>query len=104
MVLVADDPRAREPLAQPQQRFEALDRAAFRVDGAAPAHSGHRPFDPEVVGLDRLLQMIGDVVDGRTPLEDRMEWEEGFGPPSRSGRSTSGRMADAFDAVSRRSA
>src|SRR3954447_14146687 len=66
-VLLAHRPAARkaEALAQPQHRLEALDRAPGRVERPEPAHSRHGPLDPEVVALDALLQVLGDVVDRR---------------------------------------
>src|SRR5215207_2325522 len=66
-VLLADGPRARkaEPLAQPQHGFEALDRAPRRVEGLEAAHPRHGPLDPEVIALDPLLQVLGDVMHRR---------------------------------------
>src|SRR3954465_1589295 len=54
-----------EALAQPQHGFEALDGAPGRVEGLQAAHPRHGPLDPEVVALDPLLQVLGDVVDRR---------------------------------------
>src|SRR3954464_14352277 len=63
-VLLADGPRARKAkaLAQPQHGFEALDGAPGRVEGLEAAHPRHGPLDPEVVTLDPLLQVLGDVM------------------------------------------
>src|SRR3954463_6317692 len=63
-VLLADGPRAgkAEPLAQPQHRLEALDRAPGRVEGLEAAHPRHGPLHPEVVTFDALLQVLGDVM------------------------------------------
>src|SRR3954467_14765309 len=63
-VLLADRPRAgkAEALAQPQHGFEALDRARRGVEGAEAADPGHVLLHPEVVALDALLQVLGDVV------------------------------------------
>src|SRR4051812_21858200 len=63
-VLLAHRPAAgkAEALAQPQHRLEALDRAPGRVEGLEAAHPRHGPLDPEVVTLDPLLEMFGDVV------------------------------------------
>src|SRR3954464_14582159 len=70
-VLLAHRPGARkaEPLAQPQHGFEALDRAPRRVEGLEAAHPRHGPLDPEVVALDPLLQMLGDVMHRRARQE-----------------------------------
>src|SRR3954468_4060540 len=54
-----------EALAQPQHGFEALDRAPGRVEGLQAAHPRHGPLDPEVVALDPLLEMFGDVMRRR---------------------------------------
>src|SRR4051795_3109032 len=64
-VLLADGPRAgkAEPLAQPQHRLEALDRAPGCVEGLKAAHPRHGPLDPEVIALDALLQVLGHVVN-----------------------------------------
>src|SRR3954464_2192569 len=66
-VLLADGPRAgkAEALAQPQHGFEALDRAPGRVEGLQAAHPRHGPLDPEMVTLDPLLQVLGDVMHRR---------------------------------------
>src|SRR3954468_15458368 len=58
-----------EALAQPQHGFEALDRAPRRVEGLQAAHPRHGLLDPEVVALDPLLQVLGDVVDRHTRQE-----------------------------------
>ena len=36
------------------------------VNDRKPAHPRYRSLDPEVVALDPLLQVLGDVVGGRT--------------------------------------
>ena len=63
-VLFAHRPRARkaEALAQPQHRFNPLDRTPRRVEGLKAAHPRHGPLDPEVVTLDPLLQVLGHVM------------------------------------------
>src|SRR3954465_14028337 len=63
-VLLADGPRARkaEALAQSQHGFEALDGAPRCVEGLEAAHPRHGPLDPEVIALDPLLQVLGDVM------------------------------------------
>src|SRR3954464_12428088 len=63
-VLLAHRPGARkaEALAQPQHRFEALDRPPRRVEGLKAANPRQGPLDPEVVALDPLLQVLGHVV------------------------------------------
>src|SRR3954452_16316737 len=63
-VLLANGPGARKAkaLAQPQHGFKALDGAPRRVEGLKAANSRHRPLDPEVVALDPLLQVFGDVM------------------------------------------
>ena len=66
LVLLADGPRAgkAEALAQPQHRFEALDRTPRRVEGLEAADPRHGPLHLEVIALDALLQVLTDVVDG----------------------------------------
>src|SRR3954468_14947846 len=56
-----------EPLAQPQHGFKPLDGASGRVEGLEAADPRHGPLDPEVVALDPLLEMFGDVMDRHTP-------------------------------------
>src|SRR3954452_4870323 len=70
-VLLADGPRAgkAETLAQPQHRLEALDGPPGRVEGLKAANPRHGPLDPEVVTLDPLLQVLGDVVHRRARQE-----------------------------------
>src|SRR5215217_1107549 len=58
-----------EALAQPQHGFEALDRTPGCVEGLEAAHPRHGPLDPEVVALDPLLQVLGDVVHRRARQE-----------------------------------
>src|SRR4051812_49440837 len=66
-VLLAHRPAAgkAEAVAQPQHRLEALDRAPGRVEGLEAADPRHGPLDPEVVALDPLLQVLGDVMHRR---------------------------------------
>ena len=66
-VLLADGSRAgkAEALAQPQHRLEALDRTPGCVEGLEAADPRHRSLDPEVIALDPLLQVLGDVVHRR---------------------------------------
>ena len=63
-VLLAHRPGARKAkaLAQPQHGFEALDGAPRCVEGLEAAHPRHGPLDPEVIALDPLLQVLGDVM------------------------------------------
>src|SRR5215218_6092031 len=70
-VLLAHRPGTRkaEPLAQPQHRLEALDRAPRRVEGLKPADPRHGSLHPEVVALDPLLQVLGDVMHRRARQE-----------------------------------
>src|SRR4051812_17391023 len=70
-VLLADGPRAgkAEPLAQPQHRLEALDGPPGRVKGLEAANPRHGPLDPEVIALDPLLEMFGDVMRRRARQE-----------------------------------
>src|SRR4051812_37918757 len=67
LVLLAHRPGARkaEALAQPQHRFKALDGPPGRVEGLEAAHPRHGPLDPEVIALDPLLEMFGDVMRRR---------------------------------------
>src|SRR5215212_11072090 len=67
-VLLAHRPGAgeAEPLAQPQHGLEPLDRAPRRVEGLEAANPRHGPLDPEVVALDPLLQVLGDVMHRHT--------------------------------------
>src|SRR3954471_14615187 len=64
-VLLAHRPAAgkAEALTQPQHRFKPLDGPPRRVEGLEAAHPRHGPLDPEVVTLDPLLQVLGDVMD-----------------------------------------
>src|SRR5215212_7710632 len=64
LVLLPHRPGARkaEALAQPQHGFEALDGAPGRVEGLEAADPRHGSLDPEVVALDPLLQVLGDVM------------------------------------------
>ena len=52
-----------EPFAQPQHRFEPPDCSSCRVEGLKAADPRHRPLDPEVIALDPLLQVLGDVME-----------------------------------------
>src|SRR3954466_4603572 len=63
-VLLAHGPRAgkAEALAQPQHRLEALDGPSRCVEGLEAAHPRHGSLHPEVVTLNPLLQMLGDVM------------------------------------------
>src|SRR5215207_3400004 len=54
-----------EPFAQPQHGFEALDGPSRCVEGLEAAHPRHGPFDPEVIALDPLLQVLGDIMHRR---------------------------------------
>src|SRR3954449_8635410 len=64
LVLLAHRPAAgkAKALAQPQHRFKPLDGPPGRVEGLEAAHPRHGPLDPEVVALDALLQVLGDVM------------------------------------------
>ena len=66
-VLLADGPRAgkAKTLAQPQHRLEALDGPSRCVEGLEAAHPRHGSLHPEVVTLNPLLQMLGDVMHRR---------------------------------------
>src|SRR4051812_22461976 len=70
-VLLAHRPGARraKTLAQPQHGFKALDRTPGCVEGLEAADPWHGPLDPEVVALDPLLQVLGDVMDRHTRQE-----------------------------------
>src|SRR5215217_3044868 len=70
-VLLAHRPAAgkAEALAQPQHGFEPLDRTPRRVEGLEAADPRHGPLDPEVVALDPLLQVLGDVMERGTCQE-----------------------------------
>ena len=63
-VLLAHCPGARKakPLAQPQHRLEPLNGAPGRVERLEAANPRHVLLDPEMVALDPLLQVFGDVV------------------------------------------
>src|SRR5215212_3126109 len=63
-VLLAHRPRARKAkaLAQPQHGFKPLDGAPGRVEGLKATNPRHGPLDPEVVTLNPLLQVLGDVM------------------------------------------
>src|SRR3954470_22770708 len=66
-VLLAHGPRAgkAETLTQPQHRLEALDGPPRCVKGLETANPRHGPLDPEVIALDPLLEMFGDVMRRR---------------------------------------
>src|SRR3954465_871003 len=66
-VLLAHGPAAgkAEALAQPQHGLEALDGPSRCVEGLEAAHPRHGPLDPEVIALDPLLEMFGDVMRRR---------------------------------------
>src|SRR5215217_4017516 len=66
-VLLAHRPGAHkaEALAEPQHRLEALDGPSRRVEGLEAPDPRHGPLDPDVVALDPLLQVLGDIVDRR---------------------------------------
>src|SRR3954465_15510268 len=61
--------RKAEAFAQPQHRLEALDRAPGRVEGLEAPNPRHRPLHPEVVALDRLLQVLSHVMHRPTRQE-----------------------------------
>ena len=65
LVLFAHGPGARKPesFAQPQHGFEPPDCPSCRVEGLKAADPRHRPLDPEVIALDPLLQVLGDVME-----------------------------------------
>ena len=50
---------------QPQHGFKALDRTARRVERAEAAYARHGSLHSEVVALDALLQVLGDLVERR---------------------------------------
>jgi hypothetical protein len=81
LVLLAYRPGAREikALAQPQHGFEPPDRASCRAEGLKAADPRHVLLDPEMVALDPLLQVLGDIVD-------RILREEPVFPGGRDGR------------------
>ena len=64
-VLFAHRPGTREaePLPQPQHGFETPDRSSRRAEGLKATDPRHRPFDPEMIALDPLLQVLGDVME-----------------------------------------
>ena len=64
LVLFTDGPYAgkAKALAQLEHGLKALDGAPGRVEGLKAADPGHVLLDPEVVALNALLQMFGDVV------------------------------------------
>src|SRR5215210_5098130 len=52
-----------ESFAQPQHGFEPSDRPSCRVEGLKAADPRHVLLDPEMVALDPLLQVLGDVME-----------------------------------------
>src|SRR5215218_150881 len=64
-VLLAHRPGARkaEALAQPQHRLEPLDGPPGRVEGLEAPNPRHGSLGPDVVALDPLVEMFGDVMD-----------------------------------------
>src|SRR4051795_1511467 len=63
-VEVSNTPTIRRLIPHAVTNFRAylLDRAPGRVEGLQAAHPRHGPLDPEVVALDPLLQVLGDVM------------------------------------------
>src|SRR5215212_1365675 len=63
-VLLAYRPGTRKPEAftQPQHGLEPPDCPLCRMEGLKAADPRHRPFDPEVIALNALLQVLGDVM------------------------------------------
>ena len=64
IILIVDGPVAgkAEALAQPQHRFEPGDRPARRFEGLETADLGHVLLHSEVIALDALLEMFGDIM------------------------------------------
>ena len=52
-----------EAFPQPQHRFEPGDRPARRFKGLEAADLGHVLLHSEVVALDALAQMLGNIMD-----------------------------------------
>jgi len=65
IVLILDGPVAgkAEALPQPQHRSEARDRPPRRLEGLKAAYLWHVLLYAEMVALDALLEMLGDIVD-----------------------------------------
>jgi hypothetical protein len=65
LVLLAYRPGTHEgeSFAQPQHSFEPPDFPSCRAERLKAAYPRHVLLDPEVVALDPLLQMLGDIVD-----------------------------------------
>src|SRR3954454_9463215 len=80
-VLLAHRPGTREikALPQPQHGFEPPDRASCRAEGLKASDPRHRPFEPEMITLNALLQVLGDVMQ-------RISRQESVFSGSRDGR------------------
>jgi hypothetical protein len=52
-----------KPLPQPQHRFEPCDRSARRAESLESADLRHVLLHPEMVTLDTLLEMLGDIMN-----------------------------------------
>jgi hypothetical protein len=84
-----------ESFAQPQHGFEPPDRASCRMEGLKAADPRHGLLNPEVVALDPLLQVLGDV----------MQWilrQEPVFPGGRDGRRIGGTGPVCADPVRRK--
>lgn len=69
IVLVVDGPIAdeAEALSLPQHRLEAGDCSLCRFEGLEAADLRHVFLHAELVALDALLKMFGDIVDWLRP-------------------------------------
>ena len=65
IVLTVDRPFGcgTETFLQPEHRLEPLDSSPGRVERTEPADPRHGLLNPEMVALDALLEMLGDVVN-----------------------------------------
>jgi hypothetical protein len=64
IILIVDGPATgeTETLSQPQHRFEARDRSARDVERLEAADPWHVLLHSEVVALDVLLEVLGDIM------------------------------------------
>lgn len=65
IILVVDGPLAgkSEPFALPQHRLETCNRSSCRSEGLKAADLRHVLLHSEMVALDPLLQILGDILD-----------------------------------------
>ena len=65
IILIVDGPLPgkAKPLPQPQHRFEPGDCSTRSFEGLKSADFRHVLLHPEVVALNALLEMLGDIMN-----------------------------------------